>query len=286
MLSSDSPAPSSHAFDEATTLTLATTPAAGGAARFLARTHAGYQNMVGPFGGILAAQALRAVMLHPDRLGEPVALTINYAAPVTEGELAIEARPTRTNRATQHWNVALVQRDAGGGEATVATATAVTATRRATFRRIDAVRPDAPAPSELPRSVVTGPAWLGRYDMRICAGDFPSRWDDHESDSLTRLWVRDEPARPLDFPSLAALSDVFYPRIWRGRARMTPAGTVSMTTYFHASSDELAASGAGHLLAQAKANRFVDGFFDQSGELWSEAGLLLATTTQVVYFKD
>ena len=98
--------------------------------------------------------------------------------------------------------------------------------------------------------------------------------------------MRDDPPRPLDFCSLAALADVFYPRVWRRRAKLTPAGTVSMTVYFHVGAAELAATGSGYLLGQARAQSFFNGFFDQSAELWNEAGQLLATTHQIVYFKE
>ncbi|HOS86416.1 MAG TPA: thioesterase family protein, partial [Burkholderiaceae bacterium] len=37
---------------------------------------------------------------------------------------------------------------------------------------------------------------------------------------------------------------------------------------------------------QARAQSFFNGFFDQSAELWNEAGDLLATTHQIVYFKE
>ena len=98
--------------------------------------------------------------------------------------------------------------------------------------------------------------------------------------------MRDEPARPLDFASLAALADVFFPRIWLRRARQTPLGTVSMTVYFHATADALAAAGSGWLQAQARGQGFGSGYFDHSGQLWSEAGELLATTHQVMYYKE
>ena len=39
---------------------------------FLGHTSAAYGNMVGPFGGVTAAQALNAVLRHPKRLGHPV----------------------------------------------------------------------------------------------------------------------------------------------------------------------------------------------------------------------
>ena len=37
-----------------------------------------YWNMVGPLDGMTAATAMQAIMLHPDRLGEPIALTAYY----------------------------------------------------------------------------------------------------------------------------------------------------------------------------------------------------------------
>ena len=58
-------------------------------------------------------------------------------------------------------------------------------------------------------------------------------------DSLTRLWVRDDPPRPLDFAALTALADIFFPRVWLRRAKFVPIGTVSMTVYFHADAAQL-----------------------------------------------
>jgi hypothetical protein len=40
------------------------------------------------------------------------------------------------------------------------------------------------------------------------------------------------------------------------------------------------------LLGQARSQSFFNGFFDQSAELWNEAGHLLATTHQIVYYKE
>jgi hypothetical protein len=46
--------------------------------------------MIGPFGGVTAAQALNAV-LHPQRLGEPIAFTVNFAAALSDGVLQCTA---------------------------------------------------------------------------------------------------------------------------------------------------------------------------------------------------
>ena len=112
-----------HPLDQALALT------AQGPDHFLAHTHPGYWNMVGPFGGVTAAQALQAVLQHPQRLGEPVALTVNYAGPLQAGPIQIHAVAVRTNRATQHWSVSLSQPDAEGHAQVATTATVVTGAR-------------------------------------------------------------------------------------------------------------------------------------------------------------
>ena len=48
----------------------------------------------------------------------------------------------------------------------------------------------------------------------------------------------------------------------------------------------LQSTGTGLLLAQAQGQAFRDGYFDQTGQLWNEAGELLVTTHQLVYYKE
>ena len=254
--------------------------------RYSGSTHSAWLNMVGPFGGITAAVLLQAVLLHPERLGNPVAFTVNFCAGVAEGAFEIIAKPARTNRSTQHWTIELTQ-----GGAVVITATAVTAVRRTTFSSIESHAPLVTGANELPRAEGTILPWTQRYDMRSLTGHLPTVWDGSEGDTLTQMWVRDAQQRPVDFASLTALADTFFPRVFLRRRTFVPIGTVSMTVYFHADAQELAALGHGvdtsdFVLGQAKAQCFFNGFFDHSAQLWSDAGQLLATTHQVVYFKE
>ena len=147
--------------------------------------------------------------------------------------------------------------------------------------------PKVPRPQDTPHTPRRGVEWLHRYDMRFLEGAIPQAWDGGTRDSsLSRLWVRDEPPRPLDFASLTAIADVFFPRVWLRRAMLTPIGTVSMTVYYHADAEQLAAVPRGYLLLQAQGQGFGGGFFDHGGQLWAEDGRLLATTHQVVYYKE
>lgn len=254
-----------------------------GEGRFLGRTHPGYANMVGPFGGVMAAQALQAVLADPRRQGEPISLTVNFCAAMAEGEFTALVRPARTNRSTQHWTLELQQ----AGEV-VMTGTVFTALRRDTWGDDEHGMPAVPPPADVALPTRRAPVpWIGRYEMRFITGEIPSQWDGSEQhDSTSQLWLRDAPPRPLDAPALAALSDVFFPRIWRRRATPVPIGTVSMTVYFHADAAALAATGSGYLLGQARAQAFRGGYFDQTAQLWNEAGTLLATSHQVVYYKS
>ncbi len=244
------------------------------------QTQPEWANMVGPFGGVTAAAILHAIDVHPNRFGEPVALTVNFAAPIADGAFDISRRAARTNRTNQHWIVELSQ----DGEVKT-TATAVFGNRRDTWSDTEAAIPVVPAPNEIPRTNHTNlPTWVEMYDMRFAEGSFSGGEIQTGPASVSTLWVRDVAQRGIDFAALTALSDIFFPRIFLRRG-MVPSGTVSMTTYFHADGRYLAALGNDYVLGTAHANRFDRGFFDQSAQLWSRDGALLATAYQIVYFK-
>ncbi|WP_343633247.1 thioesterase family protein [Roseateles sp.] len=258
--------------------------APAGGDRFAGATTPAYANMVGPFGGTTSAAMLNAVLLHPARIGEPIALTVNFASALADGAFEIDARPARTNRSTQHWVLELTQ----NGEV-AATGSAVFAQRRDTWSAHEAERPaDVPPAEELRRMPTAGsPAWVSRYDMRFLPGYAPGPFNGEEqSHSVSRFWVRDEPPRPMDFPSLAAICDCFFPRIFIRRRRPAPIGTVTLSTYFHADTTLLAQQSDRHVLARAKALNFRNGYFDQTAEVWSDDGQMLASTHQMVYFKE
>ena len=244
------------------------------------RTVPEWANMVGPFGGITAAVLLRSVELQPDVHGLPLALTVNYLAPIVDGAFDIRARAVRTNRSNQHWIVELSQ----SGEVKT-TATAVFGVRRDTWGDTEHRAPAVPPPAQVPAAPDGGPTWMRNYDMRYIDGGIPGPSDGPSESSETLLWVRDNPSRPIDFAALAGICDIFYPRVFLRRGQLMPAGTVSITVYFHAGLDDLAAQADNHVLARACAQQFSAGHFDQSAQIWGAGGALLATSHQIVYFK-
>lgn len=272
-----------HPFDQAVALQhLATQDRLS---RWRGTTHPAYWNMVGPFGGITAATVLQAVLGHPERAGEPVSLTLTYAAPIGEGDFEVRTHLVAATRSTQHWSVQLLQGDAGQ---VAVNAIAMFAARRDTWSAGEAAMPPVPPASDTPRYVSdTFPvAWVRRYAMRFLQGGIDDIARGPREDSTSRLWVSDEPPRALDFASLASICDVFFPRIYLRRGAPVQAGTVSMNIYFHADAPSLAAVGTEPVLCVARGVGFRRGFFDQAAEVWSPDGALLASTQQLVWYKN
>ncbi|MFW9908903.1 MAG: acyl-CoA thioesterase [Candidatus Thorarchaeota archaeon] len=240
-----------------------------------------YANMVGPFGGIIVAVILNGIMNHKERQGDPVSMTVNFAGPIAYTPFELKVRNMRTNRSNQHWIAEIIQ-----GSQVAATSTAVLATRQDTWMMSEARAPVSPKPEEVESWLAPPePKWIQRYDFKFIRGELNLSGELAE-DSETILWVRDEPERPLDFLSLAAISDVFFPRVFILRSNLGIAGTVSTTIHFHADSSSLDRQACRPLLAAARGQRFYRGYFDQVAELWSDERELLVSSIQTVFFKS
>ncbi len=265
-----------HLFDEATQVT-------PGDSRWQGRTSHDYWAFVGPFGGTTAATILRALIEHPQRAGDPLSLTVNYCAPIAEGAFDLDVRLVKANRSTQHWCVELSQ----GGNEVATLATAVFAERRTSWSQQQATFPDSRPFDEIRPFGGFVSNWMKQYDFRFIEGEpnLMGSAKDTPASPFSKLWMADRIPRNIDALSLMAMSDAFFARIFHVKNELVPFGTVSLTTYFHASSEELAQEAITRVLAQADAKIFHRNYGDQSGELWSPSGRLLATTTQVSYFK-
>ena len=240
-----------------------------------------YGNMIGPFGGIIVAVILNGIISHKEHQGNPVSITVNFAGPIADAPFDLTVHLVRTNRSNQHWGAELTQ-----DSKVAVTATAILALRHETWMMSEAVAPIAPNPEEVESWISPpDPNWINRYDFKFIRGELTLSGIEAK-DSETLLWVRDIPERPLDFLSLAALSDVFFPRIFIRRQTLGVAGTITITTYFHADASAIAQQGSRPILALAQGQRFYRGYFDQIATLWSDQGKLLASSTQMVYFRE
>ena len=149
-----------HPLDQATALTPA------GERRATGRTSPHYWNMAGPFGGATAATLLRAVLEDEACIGDPLALTVNFCAPIVEGAFDIAWREVRAGKTTQHWAVELVQNGKVAASASI-----VCARRRETWTHRPGVMPAAPPADVVPPLDLQGRGgWLGRYKFRLAGG--------------------------------------------------------------------------------------------------------------------
>ena len=266
-----------HLFDEATRVT-------AGDSRWQGRTSDDYWAFVGPFGGATAATILRALIDHPQRSGDPLAMTVHYCAPIAPGAFDLDLRLVKANKSSQHWAIELTQD--GADVATLATA--VFAERRPSWSRQQSEFPQVKPFEQIRPFPKIKVSWANQYDFRFVEGELdfsgtaPQPGHDRPS---SKFWIGDRVPRKVDMLSLMSMSDAFFGRIFHVKNAFVPFGTVSLTTYFHAAVEDLAAEDISHVLAVADAKIFNRSYADQNGELWSPNGRLLATTTQIAYFK-
>jgi acyl-CoA thioesterase len=265
-----------YLFDDATRVS-------AGDNRWQGRTSDDYWAFVGPFGGATAATILRALIDHPQRAGDPLSLTVNFCSPIAQGDFDLDVRLVKANRSTQHWCVELTQD--GADVATLASA--MFAERRQSWSHQQAQFPKAPRFEEILPYPKAATSWVKQYDFRFVDGnpDFSGAAQPTAASAFSKLWIGDRVPRKIDALSLMSMSDAFFARVFHARRELVPFGTVSLTTYFHADAEDLAAEDINRVLAVADAKIFHKSYGDQSGELWSPNGRLLATTHQIAYFK-
>jgi len=239
-----------------------------------------YWNFVSPYGGVTAAALLNAMLQSPERIGDPLTLTVNYAAAIRPGPFTVAATPLRSTRTTQHWAVQLTQ---GDDPRPLAAAVSVCAERRPTWNLAEAAPPEVEHLQDSEQYLpFPNLRWPAMYDMRYVRGHVMAE----NEDSLTYSWIRDTQPRALDYASLTSICDAFFPRIFLRRTQMIPIATVSLNMYFHVDKTALKQQGTNAVLAVARANVFSQGYFDQEGQIWGQGKRLLATTQQIVWYKE
>lgn len=281
---------------------------AGGEQIWGGRTDPLWRNMIGPFGGWIAALLARAAeraagawLAGAGAGAGVVATNTSFMGPIAEGPLRIVTRPLRVGRSVGFWQVDLIQ--AGeGGDVLCCQATVTTGARRDTgdFTEPRSAMPAVPPAAEVRRfKPLPGmPGWFNAYDMRVVdgqpfSGAASSRgltWlrhapdtDHHAPDGSGDWPAGHEPA--FDVAVIAGLADAVFPRVFLLDRRPRPVSTVMLSTYIHARPEVLATIGGAPVLAEAVARRAHDGFFDQQVTLWDAAGTVLATSEQLVWYK-
>jgi acyl-CoA thioesterase len=246
-----------------------------GDGRFGARIDRGWWVLSGPHGGYLAAIALRAMQEGlADSARAPRSLHVRYLKAPVEGAAEVRTRVVRAGRSLTVMEAELWQ---GEAELVRASATFSGAFSEIAFQ-------DAPMPVALPRSecppIVKAIPVNSRYDMWRAIGDEFRQGER----AVTGGWIRLEEPRLPDALLLAALWDAWPPAAFARAmdARFRGAvPTVEVSVYFRESFPVAGLAADDHLLLRVETLKAQDGIADESGEIWSPGGRLLAQSRQL-----
>jgi acyl-coenzyme A thioesterase PaaI-like protein len=248
-------------------------------------THAGedWRNPGGGlWGGYAIGLAIRVMEAEPDAVGEPLSLTLTYAAALPSGPLDVRTRRLRQGGSIGVWEVEICP--AGSDEVGVH-AIVTMARRPATPPFAFARMPEAPTPESLPSPDMMpgGARHFGAqaFERRSAEGFPPTPG----TDSRSLVWVRSRRG-PWDKALLGMVTDNSAPRAFYALGMAVSTTTLSLTVYLHATTAEIAALGDDYLLIECEGRVGGGGASDERSSYWSRDGRLLATSEQLAWYRE
>lgn len=236
----------------------------------------GFEANTGMFGGWTAALLLNAVLLDERAVGAPLSLSLNYVRRIAPGsEILVRTRCCGGSRSVMTWMSEL-----NIGEDVMTIATIALGIRRASDGFTECVMPTTADPASVP--LFHPPDAFGKNkDVRPMLNFPPFNRDD----SRSLDWGRMLSGRPLDYPQLALICDAMAPRIFYRGAGPRPSSTLTLSAYFFATPEELAAVGGDYTLTEAFGTRAESSIVGAGVRVWSRQGALLATSEQLCWFR-
>ncbi|HLM17570.1 MAG TPA: thioesterase family protein [Acidimicrobiia bacterium] len=249
--------------------------------RWRAHADADHESISAMFGGWTAAIMLGAVAATAASDARPSALTANFIRPVPPGrDVVIIPSRLGGGRSLEHWRADLraIDSDETDSSELLATALVVLTNRRDSEPHAQFAMPTVPGPEGLEQFHAPGPQGQ-QTEIREVSGEWGS------GDTRGCLWVRDAAGRSLDHLQLAYLADQYAPRSFYWGVGTRPSATITLSIYFHATADELAAVDTDYILNEATGTRGEQSTSGQQARLWSRDGVLLATTEQLCWYR-
>ena len=248
-----------------------------GDGRWLAHADPDHQSITGMFGGWTTGVLLGAVMrTSNDTAASPSAMTVNFIGAISPGhDVVVTVEHLGGGRSIDHWRAEVRSMT---DEAVLASGLVALTKRRPSDPHLQLSMPEALDPDGLERIYAPPPQGL-QSDLRTVFGAYAS------GDSRDCIWVRDVSGRPLDHLQLAYFADQYAPRSFFWGDGPGPSATISMSVYFHATDDEIAAVGDDYILNEATGTRAEYSTSGQQARLWSRDGTLLATTEQLCWYR-
>jgi len=262
--------PAATEVDRATAVT-----AAGGGA-WDGAVDAGWFAGKGPNGGYLAALVLRAMAAElADPAREPRSLTCHYLRPPAAGLVRIDVTVERSGRATSTLTARLSQDGRQCVLGVAAFGIDVPAPADYAGAPPDVAAPEALEPAD---NTASGLSIVSKFEVRPALGANLFAGAD---EALTGGWLRFSDARATDAIALAMFADAWWPAPWVRLSAPIAAPTIDLTVHFRAPRAARALEPGEPVLAVFRSTTAADGFFEEDGELWTRAGVLLAHSRQL-----
>jgi len=254
-----------------------TTPEPLGEGRWSLALDDGWWVGAGPNGGYVGAcllRAMEATVADPARTCR--SLTVHYLVPPRPGPAVVEVAVERSGRSLSSVSARMLQ-----DERVVALALGAFSRERRGPAFVDLAMPDVdppelcgPGPFE-PESRVEVPSLADRFEHRWAAGDRPLSGGDAAESSG---WIRLADGHPVDPAALFAYADAWMP-VFLSRVR-GPFGitTVDLTLHVRELPPEPYDDWC---LVHFRSEASLDGFCEESGEIWTRDGTLLAQSRQL-----
>lgn len=245
------------------------------AGRYRVQTDAAFWNQIGPFGGWLAAVAMKAMRGEVDPAFAPRSFTAHYLGTIAAGEVCVEVQVHRQQRTVAGLQATLSQ---DGRAALVAQA--LFGQSRGGAEPGGLAPPRMPPPHALPRwhGLDSLAKFTQSFDYRPAFGKPSAGGPDRESGGWLRLARPTEPSPE----ALLLLADAWHPPAWTVLAEPAPVSTLSLTALFHGGPPATAAAGD-FIAARHRTERVADGYADERGELWWPDGTLALLTQQLTW---
>jgi acyl-CoA thioesterase len=229
----------------------------------------------GPNGGYLAAILLRAVLAEVDDAGRrPRSLTLHYLRPPAEGACEVEVAVERAGRGLTTVSARLVQDGRDCILALVALGVDRPGPELHDHPPPDVPEPDAIAPP--PEAMAGAPdvPFRHHFERRPAIGTPPFL---KGPTAETGGWIRSAYDEPVDDVLVAALTDSWPPAVFSRLEVPVGVPTVELTIHFRG-----APSGEpGWCLVRFRTLEVSAGYLEESGEVWSADGRLLAESRQL-----
>jgi acyl-CoA thioesterase len=250
-----------------------------GESRYSTTVNKNWFVIVGPNGGLIAALLLKAAVAEcADHLSVRT-ITIHYLNPAVEGDIELSVEIDKAGRTVTFARVTMSQ-----GDRIVATAMVLLAAQRE-------------VPFEWQQRLM--PEVLGVDESYVVESDEPQvpirdRWEQRWATGIPALpetnkdgvfraggWIRLQDPAPYDAAVLAAMSDAWVPAVMVHVDRGLHTPTLELTIHFRTDPQQLDLGDDEFCLAVFTQETGIDGYLDESGEIWSPDGRLLVMCRQL-----